>query len=175
MFGINSDITSWFHQTISKDFTITINSTISSFLGMQVDHDINNKLITISSGYVATLLERIQIDKISSKYPSKFPFSYYDIADEHPVPLSKQDLSLFMKIVGSLLFLSTRSRPDISFHVNYLSLFMKSATIRQLHLATRVLQYIGNSKNLSLQFKCSIWYKSCFCRLIIYICIPRWP
>ena len=55
-----------------------------------------------------------------------------------------------MKIVGSLLF---RPRPDISFHVNYLSLFMKSATIRQLHLSTRVLQYIGKSqKDLTLQF-----------------------
>ena len=29
---------------------------------------------------------------------------------------------------------------------------MKSATIRQLHLAKRVLQYIGNSKQLKLQF-----------------------
>ena len=55
-----------------------------------------------------------------------------------------------MKIVGSLLFLSTHSRPDISFHVNYLSLFMKSATIRQLHLAKRVLQNIGYSKTYHL-------------------------
>ena len=52
-----------------------------------------------------------------------------------------------MKMAGSILFLSTRSRPDISFHVNYLSLFMTSATIRELHLARRVLQYIGHSKN----------------------------
>ena len=99
-----------------------------------------------------TILERFQIDKSTSKYPSKVPFSHYDIADDHSIPLSKPEQSLFMKIVGSLLFLSTRSRPDISFHVNYISLLMKSATTRQLHLATRVLQYIGNSKHLKLQF-----------------------
>jgi hypothetical protein len=117
-----------------------------------VDHDINNKIITISQpGYVATLLERFQIDN-PSKYPIRVPFSRYDIADDNPILLTKQDQSLFMKMVGSLLFLSTRSRPDISFHVNYLSLFMKSATIRQLHLAHRVLQYISQSKNLTLQF-----------------------
>ena len=57
---------------------------------MPVDHDINNKIITIyQPGYVATLLDRLQIDKISSKYPPKVPFSHYDIADDHPVPLSK--------------------------------------------------------------------------------------
>ena len=140
--GTNSEITSWFHQTISI-FTITINSSIRSFLGMHVEHDLNNKIITISQpGYVATLLDRFQIEEISSKYPLKVPFPRYDLADDNPVPLSKQEQSLFMKMVGSLLFLSTRPRPDISFHVNYLSLFMKSATIRQLHLATRVLQYI---------------------------------
>jgi len=90
--GANSDITAWFHQTISKYFTITINSNISSLLGMQVDHDINTKIITISQpGYVETILDRFQIDKSSSKYPSKVPFSNYDIADDHPVPLSKKD------------------------------------------------------------------------------------
>ena len=67
--GTNSEITSWFHQTISKYFTIMINSSIRSFLGMQVEHYLNNKIITISQpGYLATLLERFQID-ISSKYP----------------------------------------------------------------------------------------------------------
>ena len=55
--GTNSDITNWVHQTISKYFTITINSKISSFLGMKVDHDITNKIITISQpGYVDTIL-----------------------------------------------------------------------------------------------------------------------
>ena len=119
---------------------------------MQVDHDLSNKIITISQpGYVATLLDRFQID-ISSKNQNRVPFSRYDITDDNPTLLSKQDQSLFMKIVGSLLFLSTRSRPDISFHVNYLSLFMKSATLRHLHLARRVLQYISQSKHQTLQF-----------------------
>ena len=88
--GTNADITSWFHQTISTYFTITINSSIRSFIDKQVDHDLNNKIITISQpGYVATILDRFNINKISSKYPPKVPFSHYDIADDHPVPLSK--------------------------------------------------------------------------------------
>ena len=85
---------------------------------MQVDHDINSKIITISQpGYMETILERFQIDKSTSKYPPKVPFLHYDIADDHPMPLSKYEQSLFMKIVDSLLFLSTLSRPDILFHV----------------------------------------------------------
>ena len=91
---------------------------------MQIDHDLTYKIITISQpGYVDTLSDKFYIDQKFSKSPSKIPFSHYDVTDDNPVSLSKQDQSLFMKIVGSLLFLSTRSRPDISFHVNYLSLF----------------------------------------------------
>ena len=121
---------------------------------------------------------KFHIDQKLSKSPSKIPFTHYDVTDDNPVSLSKQDQSLFMKIVGSLLFLSTRSRPDISLHVNYLSLFMKSATIRHLHLACRVLQYISQSKSLTLQFQsCTIsWYNWCkfssLCRLII--CFLWW-
>jgi len=81
---------------------------------MQID--INNKIINISQpGYVDTLLNRFHVDQNFSKSPSKIPVSHYDVTDENLITLSKQDQSLFMKIVGSLLFLSTRSRPDISF------------------------------------------------------------
>ena len=74
------------------------------------------------------------------------------MTDNNPISLSKQDQSVFMQIVGSILFLSTRSRPDISFHLNYLSLFIKSATVHHLTLAKRLLLYIGRSKHLKLQF-----------------------
>ena len=71
---------------------------------MQVDHDLNNKIITISQpGHVATILDLFNINKISSKYPPKVPFSHYDIADDHPVPLSKQDQSLFMRNCGLII------------------------------------------------------------------------
>ena len=42
--------TSWFHEELSKYFSITINLKIGSFLGcfgMQIDHDVTNKIITI--------------------------------------------------------------------------------------------------------------------------------
>ena len=57
-----------------------------------------------------------------------------------------------MQIIGSLQFLSTRSRPDTSFHVNYLSLFMKSATHHELKLANRILIYIFHGKDINLKF-----------------------
>jgi hypothetical protein len=57
-----------------------------------------------------------------------------------------------MQIVGSILFLSTPSRPDLSFTVNYLSLFMTKATQHHLDICYRLLQYIWKSNHLILTF-----------------------
>jgi len=66
--GSTMNITTWFHQQLSNYFSITINLKISSFLGMQIDHDITNKIITISQpGYINTLLTRFNITKEMTK------------------------------------------------------------------------------------------------------------
>jgi len=57
-----------------------------------------------------------------------------------------------MKIVGSLLFLATRTRPDISFVVNYLTLYMTKATQHHLNICYRVLNYLSKTKTLPLIF-----------------------
>ena len=73
---------------------------------MQMDHDVTYKIITISQpGYVDTLSVSFHVDQNFSKSPSKILFSHYNVTDDNPISLSKQDQSLFIKIVGSLLFL----------------------------------------------------------------------
>jgi len=70
-----------------------------------------------------------------------------------PEELSIQQQTKCMKIVGSLLFLSTRSCPrDIAFAVNFLTLCMKKAFVQKLTIAFRILKYIYRTKVLSLTF-----------------------
>ena len=57
-----------------------------------------------------------------------------------------------MKIVGSVLFPFTRSRPDLSYAVNYLSLFMQKATQHHLNICFKLLKYIWATKSLTLNF-----------------------
>ena len=54
-----------------------------------------------------------------------------------------------MKIVGSVLFLSTRSRPDLFYTVNYLSLFMQRASQHYLTICYKLLKYIWATKSLT--------------------------
>jgi len=83
---------------------------------------------------------------------SSYPMSSLDLQDSHIVPLTPSQQKIYMQIVGSLLVLSTRSRPDLSFPVNYLCLFMTKGT-QNLDLCYKVvLQFIWQSRHLTLNF-----------------------
>jgi hypothetical protein len=151
--GTTSAIIDWFHNKLSESYSITFNRTIDSFLGMQIHQNKENKIITLSQpGYIDLLLNKFHIDPTKShEYPTT-PMSSNDMLDPTPEPLSPTQQSLYMQIVGSLLFLSTRSRPDISFAVNYLTLFMTKATNHHLAIGYRILKYICKTKHLALSF-----------------------
>ena len=103
-------------------------------------------------GYIVNIMTRFGINTTSSTSFPTTPMSQLDMQDPLPVPLSPSKQKTFMQIVGSILFLSTRSRPDLSFSVNYLSLFMTKASQHQLDLCYNLLIYIWCSRDLTLIF-----------------------
>jgi hypothetical protein len=138
---------------MESKFTITIKTNVDSFLGMSISRDRDNKIISLSQpGYIDSILSKFNITPLSpDKLPST-PMLPSDLIDDLPIPLTPQQQTLYMKIVGSLLFLATRSHPDLSFTVNYLTLFMTKANQHNLDICYRVLNYIYKTKSLTLNF-----------------------
>lgn len=64
----------------------------------------------------------------------------------------RSDKSLFKSIIGSLLYIANRSRPDIAFAVNRLAQFSEDPSILHMKNAYRVLNYLYNSADLVLHF-----------------------
>jgi len=78
--------------------------------------------------------------------------SSLDSQDSTDVPLTTSQQKLYIQFVGSLLFLSTRSRPDLSFAVNYLSLYMTQGHQHHLDLCYKVVLYLWQSRHFTLTF-----------------------
>jgi hypothetical protein len=151
--GTSTSIISWFQNQLSTKFSITIKPTIDSFLGMQITRDRSNKSLSLSQpGYISQLMSKFNVNTTSTTHYPNSPMSPTDINDPIPTPLTPSQQKLFMQIVGSVLFLSTRSRPDLSFAVNYLSLYMTKANQVHLDLAYKLLTYIWKTKDLTLNF-----------------------
>ena len=63
------------------------------------------------------------------------------------------DTKLYREIVGSLIYIMTGTRPDLSYVVTKLSQHMSNPTKTVLGLAKHVLKYLKGTKNYDLKFK----------------------
>ena len=62
------------------------------------------------------------------------------------------DVNYYQQIVGSLIYLSNSTRPDIAYAVSYLARSMTAPTEENFSNAKRVLRYLKGSRNLALNF-----------------------
>lgn len=58
----------------------------------------------------------------------------------------------YRNIIGALLYISTGTRPDISFSVNYLSRFQNCYNSTHFKYALRVLKYLYSTRDLSFNY-----------------------
>ncbi|CAI7916991.1 unnamed protein product, partial [Closterium sp. NIES-53] len=66
--------------------------------------------------------------------------------------LSPLDINLYQSIVGSLMYASVCTRPDLSHAVGVLSQFLSAPSTQHLNAAKRVLRYLSGSKSFGLFF-----------------------
>lgn len=62
------------------------------------------------------------------------------------------DTNKYQELIGELLYLATRTRPDIAFVVSYLSQYNHCPLKRHYVMAKRVLRYLNGSKNKRLYY-----------------------
>jgi hypothetical protein len=64
----------------------------------------------------------------------------------------KADSSIYRSIIGSLLYISNGTRPDIAFIVSHLAQHVQSPTKGHLDAAVRVIKYLKGSENQCLYY-----------------------
>ncbi|CAD7078080.1 unnamed protein product [Hermetia illucens] len=69
----------------------------------------------------------------------------------------------YRNLIGALLYISSATRPDISFAVNYLSRFQNCYNETHFKYALRILKYLYKTKDLSLTFKGGNNTKTIYC------------
>lgn len=123
-----------------------------SYLGIDISRDIEAKSLGISqSKYVDKILTRF--DMADCK-PVSTPEAVGAVLDQSQMlPQDNQ----FKELVGSLLYLSTCTRPDISHAVSIASRTSKPTQAHWIALK-RILRYLKGSRDLGIRFK---WEKNC--------------
>lgn len=117
-----------------------------TFLGMEIKQ--SEKRIIISQEYIKALLKKYgMLDCKPVCTPiipgqDKEPDSSIDIIE------SKD----YQEIIGELLYLSNRTRPDITFATSYFSQFNTRPEKRHYMMAKRILRYLSGILNYKLHY-----------------------
>jgi len=136
-------------RSVSAKFEVRDMGEVKDFIGMKVMRNRAAKTLTLSNpGYTATLLEAFGMDKAT---PNKTPMA-------SGVKLTKTAEGLlpegnrYAELVGSLLYLSTTTSPDIAFAVGVLSRFMCCPEEDHMRAAKGVLRYLCGTTRLGVVY-----------------------
>jgi hypothetical protein len=133
----------------------------TSFCGFQITRDRSAMTLTIhQTAYVSKLLDRFKLDKSN---PTQLPLpagtvlKLDDDTRDHTTgeyqPLVPPEVTVYRQAVGSLIWLSNGTRPDISYAVGQLARHMQDPRICHLRLAKQVMRYLNGTRNLGITYQ----------------------
>lgn len=129
-----------FKSTFRKDFDIKDLGKVDYILGIQlVENEKDNCFYLLQSNAIKDLLKKYGLENCNPvDTPTETDF-YTKILDENGVI---KDNTAYREIIGSLLYISSVSRPDISFTVNILSRFVENPYECHFKALKRILRYL---------------------------------
>jgi len=146
-----------FRTAIQKRFKMTDLGQIHHCLGFQVTRDASFLYLRQTS-YIERVLERFAGFGIHGSDASVYkikdsPAESGDMLKRFRESKSHAMVYPYRELIGSLMYLTTVSRPDIANVVRILSKFTNEYQSIHVKAAQRVLRYLAGTKHLGLRFK----------------------
>lgn len=138
---------------ISKEFQITFSKKLQdkiTYLGMEIKID-QNGIFVNQPLYTEKILRKMKLENCN---PASTPIEQgmvtkkTDFQNDEALPANNN----YREAIGSLLYLATITRPDISFAVNYLSRFCNKPMKSHQAMVKRVFQYLRGTVTAGIHF-----------------------
>lgn len=136
-------------NSLSNNFKIKICNT-NVFIGLQIERDRNKKTLAIhQKAYIQKLLEKFEMHnaKVVSVPADPHTILYPVEADE------KKVIVPYREAVGNLVFVSSVSRPDITYAVNSVSKYLNNHNNAHWHAVLRIFAYLKETLDYKIEYK----------------------
>ena len=122
----------------------------SFYLGIQITRDQNSRAIWIDQQmYIENALKRFELqDANSIKTP--LPAGIHLEKSKEPVALDTK--TYYQQIIGTLIYATIGTRPDIAFVATRLSRFNNNPTQGHIKYAKYILRYLKGTKELKIKY-----------------------
>ena len=146
-----------FISELSTRFDVEDEGVISDLLNVEIARE-GDDVVLRQRGYIDRLVETYAPDGVPDAFTSQMTPAGPDLAalveqaivdNETPTP---ESLRRYQSIIGSLLYCSTHTRPDVAYAVGLLSRAMSRPTVALHAAAVRVVYYLHRHRDLGLRY-----------------------
>lgn len=148
--GPNESTILHYKQVLHERFPLVDQGTLTYVLGIQVLHH-STGIYLLQRHYIETVLRQFNHNSAHAVATPLDPSAIGSI-DKRMDQATDDEIKRYGRLIGSLIYLSTRTRPDIATAIGFLARF--TANPSEIHWAAlkRVLRYLQGTRDLALHF-----------------------
>lgn len=146
--GKNKNKLNKIKNRLSEKFSMKDLGIVKTYLGINIDYDHKKCKMTLDKkNYIESLAKKYKVTELKLYYtPMQQNLSL------QPVQSASTYLN-YRNLIGALLFVSTSTRLDVSYSVNYLNRFQNYYAESHYKYALRILKYSYLTRDLKLSYK----------------------
>ena len=136
-------------------YTLTDLGPVNWLLGIKITQDRSTRSISLSqSTYIDSILARFALEDVKAQATPMVPGAVFSRGDS---PSSPSDMDRMRKVpyreaIGSLMYASVATRPDISFAVSMLSQFLDNPGDAHWIGVKRIFRYLAGTQDVELTY-----------------------
>ena len=136
-------------QSLSDRYKMKDLGVLNHFLGVKVEHDVGNNSIFINqSAFASSLVSKFNFENSKSvKTPADVNVKPQKCDSSKPF-----DSKLYQSCLGGLLYLSNRTRPDLTYSVSKAARYCASPTEENWSLVKRILRYLNGTLDFGIVY-----------------------
>ncbi|CAI7806952.1 unnamed protein product [Closterium sp. NIES-54] len=146
--GSTDSITTWFEGELQQDLTLTVSSTVTQYLGLNIREE-ENAIHLSAKKYADTIAKRFTIPPAAIFTPYRYTAGN-DKGDS--APLKPAGIRNYQKKLGCLLFAAVTCRPDLSYSASQLATYLKRPKAEHLAELDRALHYFVSTPTIGLTY-----------------------
>ncbi|MBW0523147.1 hypothetical protein O181_062862 [Austropuccinia psidii MF-1] len=141
-----------FKLEIQKKFKTKLLGQADLLLGIKIHQD-ENSISLLQENYVESLLDLYGMSNCRPVATPLVPNEHLELPTQAEVDeFNKLDIN-YRSAIGSLNYISTATRPDISYAISALSQFLEKPRIRQWKAFLHVLRYLNGTADLCVTYQ----------------------
>ncbi|CAI7768021.1 unnamed protein product [Closterium sp. NIES-54] len=146
--GSTDGITTWFEGELQRDLTLTVSSTVTQYLGLNIQ-DGENAIYLSAAKYADTIAKRFRLTPATITTPYRYIDGNCKEASTLLKPASIRD---YQRKLGCILFAAITCRPDLSYSASQLATYLKKPEADHMGELDRALHYLISSPTIGLTY-----------------------